>query len=423
MRKFLPVLAVLALLLSSISFLAVTTPAKAQALPKVDLLMWHQEGEPVMKALGVQKIFDDWATKNAPGSTLTLVNKETEALRTEFQAAALAGSGGPDALWGPADQVGVYQAAGLIQPIDSLVDAKLFVPGVINLVTIKGKLYAIPVSAGNHLMFMYNKSMVKTPPATFDDLITLAKQLQKDNASVEKFAPFAFNQTESFWVFPFAHGFGATEFKEDGKTPVLDSDGWTKTYQFLYDLKFNQKIMPVECNYDCADGGFKDGTIAMVLNGDWALGGDTGYVKVLGDKLGIDVWPKVPGGDNPAPFIQGKVISVPNTVTGDKLTTLSAFLKFLTTDEETVIGRTVPSGILPPLLSALKNDKVTKDPILAQTSKVLVTGVAQPSQPEMRCVFDAVTTEFRALMTDTIKPEVAPAEAQKSAVDCIAKLK
>ncbi len=35
MRKFLPVLAVLALLVSTLSFLAVqTTPAKAQALPK-----------------------------------------------------------------------------------------------------------------------------------------------------------------------------------------------------------------------------------------------------------------------------------------------------------------------------------------------------------------------------------------------------
>jgi len=406
-------------------FAAVQAAPRQDALPKVDLVLWHQEGADTMTAIGLQKIFDDWAAKNSPGSTLTLVAKDTEKLRTDFQAAALAGSGGPDILWTVADQAGPFTTAGLIQPVDNVVDMKLFIPSIAAITNIGGKTYGIPLQAGNHIMMYYNKSLVKDPPKTFADLVTLAKQLQTDNAKVANFAAFAYNQQESFWVFPFAHGFGGTEFAKDGKTPVLDTPEWVKTYQLIYDLKFTNQIEPKECDYNCMDGGFTAGTTAIILNGDWALGGDKGYIKLLGDKLGIATWPSVgddPTKNIPAPFIAGKFVMFPNTLTGDKLTVASAFAKFLTTDDATVLSWTVPNGRLPALLTALKNDKVANDPVLAASTKVLVTGVAQPVQPEMRCVFDAVTTETRALMGDTIKPADAATAAQKSAVDCIAKL-
>src|SRR5260370_42543599 len=123
MRKLMGLLVVVAMALPLAGVAAAPKANKASSsLPKVDLVMWHQEGADVMTTLGIQKIFDDWAAKNAPGSTLKLVAKDTEVLRTDFQAAALAGSGGPDLVWAPGDQAGPYTAAGLLQPIDSLVD-------------------------------------------------------------------------------------------------------------------------------------------------------------------------------------------------------------------------------------------------------------------------------------------------------------
>jgi maltose-binding protein MalE len=121
--------------------------------------------------------------------------------------------------------------------------------------------------------------------------------------------------------------------------------------------------------------------------------------------------------------VAGKYIMLPNSTTGDKLTTASAFIKFLTTDEETVLSYTVSNGRLPALLSALQNEKVTSDPILKQTSAVLVTGVAQPVQAEIRCVFDGVTTSIRALNSGAESDAKKLAdEAQKAAEDCISKL-
>lgn len=399
------------------------TTVQADGLPKVDLTMWSKEDDATNKSLGVQKLFDDWAAKNAPGSTLTIVNKSVEDLRTQFQSAALAGSGGPDVMWTVADHAGPFTAAGLIQPVDNIIDAKTFIPTIVNITKIDGKIYGVPLSAGNHLMMYYNKSLVPTPPATMDDLVKLAKDLQTKNASVDKFTPFAYNQQESFWVFPFAHGFGATEFAADNKTPVLDSKGWTQTYQLLYDLKFTNKIEPTECDYNCADGLFKGGQAAIILNGDWALGGDTGYVKLLGKNLGIAPFPKVAGGGQPSPFVAGVYMMIPNSTKGDKLTVLSAWIKYLTSDNEAILAYTVSAGRLPAVQAALKLDAVTKNPVLADSSKALVTGIAQPVQPEMRCVFDAVTTSIRGVMTSQMQPADAATAAQKSAVDCIKTLK
>ncbi len=407
MRKLMGLLVAITMALPLVGVAAAPKANRASdSLPKVDLVMWHQEGADVMTTLGIQKIFDDWAAKNAPGSTLKLVAKDTEVLRTDFQAAALAGSGGPDLLWTVADQAGPFTAAGLIQPVDSLVDLKLYLPSIAAIPVIAGKTYGVPLQAGNHLMLYYNKKFVPTAPATFDDLVKISKDLITKNASVKNFTPFAWNQGESFWVFPVAHAYGATEFDKDNKTPVLDTDGWTSTYTLFHDLKFTDKITPSECDYNCMDGGFSNGTAAMILNGDWALGGDKRYIKVLGKDLGIAPWPKVtlPADSKlsgiPAPFVAGKFIMFPTTTTGDKLKTAQAFVQFLTTDQATVLGFTVPNGLLPALTPALQDDKVAKDPVLSLVTTALKTGMA-----------------------DTEKTTDAGKNAQKSATDCIAKLK
>src|SRR5258708_8976860 len=85
---------VLAFLFVAVPLMGLSRSAQA-ALPKVDLVMWHQEGEDTMKSLAVQKLFDDWAKTNAPGPTLSLGNKETQSRRTQSQTAPLPGDRAP----------------------------------------------------------------------------------------------------------------------------------------------------------------------------------------------------------------------------------------------------------------------------------------------------------------------------------------
>ena len=67
-------------------------------------------------------------------------------------------------------------------------------------------------------------------------------------------------------------GFGGSAFAEDGVTPTLDTDAMKKALQLMYDLKFTHKVTPTEAAYNVADGLFKDGKAAFIINGDWTLG-------------------------------------------------------------------------------------------------------------------------------------------------------
>jgi len=81
--------------------------------------------------------------------------------------------------------------------------------------------------------------------------------------------------------------------------------------QFMADLKFKDAVMPKDADYNAADGLFKDGKAAMIINGDWSLGGYTDP-KALGDKLGVAPIPQITStGKWPAPYAAGAFYMIP----------------------------------------------------------------------------------------------------------------
>lgn len=407
--------------------IAIGVVVPAAAAPKtqlaaVDLVMWSKENPEVMEAIGLQAAFDAWAAENAPGSTLTIdASKDVEGIRTEMQTAALAGEGVPHFLWTVADHAGPFTESGIIQPLDGLFDMEDY----LNTVVLDGQTWGIPFSAGNHLMLIYNKSMVPTPPATVEELVAMSEQLKTDYADVEGFVPFLFRQDESFWVFPWMqainpNGVPFVGFAEDGVTPDLNNDSLILSYQLLYGFK-EQGITASECDYPCVDGLIKEGSAAMTINGDWSLGGDTGMIAALGDDLGLAPFPMFEGGQ-PAPLIAGTYAMIPTATTGAELDVVVAFLKWYTTDLEQIKMYTIDQGRLPGYLPAFEAEGFIEDPVIAMSAEALSTGVPQPVNVEMRCLFDGVTQEYQAVMNGSTTPEDAAANAQDFAEQCIADL-
>jgi len=327
----------------------------------------------------------------------------------------------PDFIWTVADQAGPYVEAGIIQPVDELFDLSVY----LNTVVLDGQTWGVPFSAGNHLMLIYNKEYVETPPATVEELIEVSQTLAEENADVEGFSPFVFSQEESFWVLPWMqainpNGVPFVGFAEDGVTPDLNNDSLIKTYELLASFK-ELGITPEGCNYDCLDGFFKEGKAAFTINGDWSLGGDTGMIAALGDNLGLAPFPMFEGGQ-PAPLLAGTYAMIPTATAGDKLDVSVAFLTWYTTDVETVLAATLPQGRLPGLLVAFEAPELAEDPLLAMSSAALATGVPQPVNVEMRCIFDAVKQEYQAVMSGSKDAATAAADAQTFAETCIADL-
>ena len=63
-----------------------------------------------------------------PDITVVREHYETEDLRTQFQTAALAGQG-PELIYGPSDNIGLFSTAGIIAPVTDYVSAD-FLAGI-----------------------------------------------------------------------------------------------------------------------------------------------------------------------------------------------------------------------------------------------------------------------------------------------------
>jgi arabinogalactan oligomer/maltooligosaccharide transport system substrate-binding protein len=305
--------------------------------------------------------------------------------------------------------------SGLVQPLDELFDVSMY-PSNIAAAQVAGQTYGVPIFSGNHLMLLYNKSLVETAPNTWEDLIAAARAVEEANPDVQGFA---YNLNEPFWFLPFVHGFGGSVFDEEGNF-TLDTEAWVNAYQFVHDLKFVEEILPAECDYDCADGLFKEGGVAIILNGDWSLSGylDTETAPALGaDNLGIAPWPELPNGQRPQPYTSGRFISIPVTTEGEKLDAVVSFVTWLTTDPEAARAISLDLGRLP-AIEAVPVDPV-ENPIEAASAAVLATGVGMPADSALRCMWDSVRPQLEGVMSDAVAAEDAANEAQISAELCL----
>lgn len=389
-------------------------PSEA-AFPEGDfsLTLWTKEGEADGSFQYVKSVTDAYTALH-PNVTFEVVNKDVELLREDFQTSSLAGDA-PELLWTVADHIGPFTAADLILPLDDMVDKATFVPAAADIATAEGTLWGAPVSFGNQLMLYWNKEVVgDAAPADSDALVAKAKELTTGG----KYG-LVFNQTESFWLIPFLGGFGGRVFAEDGVTPTLDTDAMKQALQFMYDLKYTDKVMPSEADYNVADGLFKDGTAAMIINGDWTL---AAYAEALGDNLGVGPLPMMTGGENPAPYVAGTFLMASKAVgdDADLKFVVSDFMKYASSkDEQVNMVETLKR--LPGNAEAIADPIVTGDELLAGASAAAQNGIPQPTNLEMRCVFDSMTNGVREMYTGA-KSDVAAIAAgmQSSAETCIA---
>ncbi|MEA1977905.1 MAG: extracellular solute-binding protein, partial [Chloroflexota bacterium] len=199
-------------------------------------------------------------------------------------------------------------------------------------------------------------------------------------------------------------------------TPTLDTEAMVNTLQFLHDIKFEHEIIPAESDYDGADTLFKEGKAAMIVNGDWTLGG---YVDAMGDDLGNARIPMISAtGEWPAPYTSGKYFMVSSEVEGAQLDAVLDFIDFATNlENQTVMVETL--NRLPGLLEAVDIEKIESDVLLQNSAAQMVVGVGMPPVIEMRCNWDSMKPEMLAVLADTKTPADAATAMQAAADACL----
>jgi len=377
-----------------------TTPE----IGEVSLVLWHQEGEDIDTLM--EDLFADFV-KEYPNIEITRTHYPNEELRDQFQTASMAGAP-PDLVWCPSDFAGPFSTMGLIQPLEEHIDFTKYIESANEAVLLEGKIWGVPLTNGNHLMFLYNKSLVDEPPKDTDELISMAKELTTDDVQ-----GFAYNLNEPFFLAPWLGGFGGWPL--DGNTPILDTPEMVATLKFVQDLKFVDKIVPDECDYNCADTLFKEGKAAMIINGDWSLGGDTGYIAILGEDLGVAKIPMISAtGKWPSPMTSGKFLMFSVELEGERLEAAKIFANWYTSKEMQLKQFDVLKR-LPSLKEAIADPKICEDPIMAASADQMSVGKPMPVVPEMRACWDAIRPQLELIMANKTTPEEAAAAMQTDA--------
>ena len=375
----------------------------------VKITMWTKEGE-ADGALQFAKQLATTYTGMHSNVTIEVVNKDVEKLREEFQTTSLAGNP-PDLLWTVADHIGPFTAADLLLPLDGLIDPATYLPNALSAVQADGKTWGVPISYGNQLMLYWNKDLAgDAAPADSDALVAKAKELT--DAAAGKYG-LVFNQTESFWLVPILGGYNGSVFAADGKTPTLNTDAMKSALTLLSNWKFVDKVMPPEADYNGADGLFKAGNAAFIINGDWTLGA---YAEAFPGKLGVGPIPTITGASQPKPYTAGAFFMIAKPVgdDADKQFVIADFIKFATSKEQQVAMVTALKR-LPGNNEAIADPVVTGDALLGGAAEAVKLGVPQPTNLEMRCVFDSMTTGVRDLFSKQGDPAAIAAKMQETA--------
>lgn len=397
-RKFLLVAALLALIVAPM--------VSVSAQDTVNLTLWHSKQDAEGDAL--LALIDAFQTAN-PGITVEQVYTPDATLNDSFTASVGAGEG-PDMIISANDHTGPWASAGLITDISASVDDALRAQASDTgwgLFEYNGGLYGVPYSAKT-LAFFYNKAFVPDAPATWQDVLAIAKQVHGDDDSVTGLA----FQNGFFHSAGFLFSLGGALMDADGNadfaegTPGADAmDAYLQFHQDMYNL--GQDLdSGIVIDGSSPNPGFQQGTVAMVYDGIWNL---AQFESDLGDDLGVSIMPALDNGEVPALFAQGDGFYLNANADEAKVAAFIEWAKFVTSVE----GQTIAAeqgGLLP------VNPEVTVDnPNLQVFAEQFALGTPFPNRQELGAFWTPMADAIAAVSAGG----ETPAEARVAAYDLI----
>lgn len=364
------------------------------------IVIWHQKDLAEREFLA-QKVAE--YNKMHTDHQVEILYKESEELRSLYIIAAMGGKG-PDLIYGPADNVGVFALTKTIRPIDDLFDANFYdLYTRDGFVRYQGKRWLVADQVGNHLTLVYNKKLVPNPPKTLSELEKLGQTLTKDYQNDGKIDQYAlvWNYREPFFFVPFATGYGAWLMDDNTGKPTLNNEKVAGAVQAILDLRNKYKIIPKEIDYDTAEALFKDGKAAMVINGPWAW---AGYGDA-GVDYGISVLPTVDETGIPmAPIVSSKGYSVNINTPSSKMKYVKQVMTFLTggkvQEEMAKVLSTVPVN-----KKALASQTVKDNKILQASLAQLKLGKPMPANPRFRQMWDGMRGPYQLVMSGKVSAQ------------------
>lgn len=406
-------------------------PGCSKTDPRRVVTIWHQARPEEREFL--QREIQRFETQH-PEVRIRSLYKETEELRSAFQASALAGSG-PELVYGPSDVLDTFQTMGILQDMSPWFGDDLqtdFVDGALTFLPsrhdpTRRELVQIGDRFGNHLALVYNRNFIKSPPKTTKEMVQLAVEHTFDSnrdGRKDRYG-LVWNFTEPFFAVPFLTGYGGwvfadskeSEIKESAApnrpVPALNSPNAVNALRFIKSLQSEHGVMPANCDYELADALFKSGRAAMIINGDWSW---SAYTKNPNIDAAVAVLPIVEETGLPmSPTVSPKGFSLNANASAELAAEAMAFVRHMT-NEKTQRRLVEQLRMLPARSSTLNHPLFDTDETLQVSLEQLKNGRLMPVETEMRAVWDAMRPPYQALLGSSMPPQEAANRMQEGAI-------
>ncbi len=335
--------------------------------------VWTHFGGPELEWLKAQAASFERAT----GTKVEIVEVPFGDIKQKFILGAPQGEAADLVVTVPHDWVGEMAASGALEPVGKFATKDYLsdlMPVALDAFSYQGKLFGLPMNAES-VALIYNKKLVKNPPQTWDAFIALAQKYTTGDTF-----GFLYDLGNPYFNYGWFKAYGAYVFgkRADGSLNPSDfglgGEAGYKAGQFIKDLRYKYGLIPEGVDYGVADGAFKDGVLAMILNGPWALGD----YKKAGLDIGIAPLPAPPGGKAWGPFVgvQGIVL---NAYSKNKVAAINFAKLLVRPDAQISFNRA--GGRIPVSQGALS--KLKDDPVVKGFSTTIAMGDPMPNIPEM----------------------------------------
>ncbi len=353
----------------------------------------------------LQRLGEEYKAKT--GIDVEVQQMDFGSIKPKFLNAAQAGNG-PDIIVGPHDWVGELVVNGLLEPISVLPEKDEYYKTALDAFTFNGKLYGVPY-AMEAVALIYNKDYVENLPKSMEDLIKMAKDIDKEYEGEVR--GFIYDVTNFYFSAPFIFGYGGYVFKRtpnglDVHDIGLDNEGAIKGAKLIKRF-FDEGILQPGDNYNIMDSLFKEGSAAMIINGPWAV---KAY-KEAGIDYGVAPIPDLEPGKRAKPFVgvQGFMV---NAKSHNKIAALDFLLNFMA-KKDIFYKLYLADPRLPSRKDVLS--MVKDNPDIVGFTESASSGIPMPNVPEMAAVWGAMGDALNLIVNGKATPE----EAMKNAVEKI----
>jgi arabinogalactan oligomer/maltooligosaccharide transport system substrate-binding protein len=334
---------------------------------------------------------------------------------------------GPD-LWGPVPckWAGPLVEKGQVAALDAAeLPGQVFYPDVaLQACSVGDKLYSLPVLMDS-VALIYNRELVVEPPASFADLVAMAKQLA---GGEEKKWALALPLLSQYHIYPFLDGYGGYIFGrgENGWDPQdigLQNDGAVRGTRYLSSLYASQHLFPDALAdravmYDRSIELFTSGQAATLIEGAWVLP----QLEASAIDYGVAPIPLLPGSEQTPrslTVVQGVYVSATSPHSQETLGLLSYL-----GEQEGAVALQRAMGTIPVRRDLLRDSALRDIPVLRAWYDLASAGVALPNIADLDTVWQpwgqalevaipGLTPADQALQDAVAQSGLLPAEEER----------